>query len=703
VLQRGHPIKVWGFDAPAGERLAVMLGPTEDSPTVSVEVRANSGGDWAATLRTPPLAATGTSLRLSLRRVGASEPTEVLEDVVLGDVYLFSGQSNADLPEAYAFQFDPQAQAREERAADELGHSGLVRLMTIPARCGLSFGDTINAKELPSVPDCLPCPSPFGRQQPVNKCNAMGGASFGPFNYSYCGCDALRWTRATGPLVRGFSAVAWFTGRALASWEGLRGVPIGLVRSSWGATSIASWSSLDAVEQCPTGTPVHSFAPHFQSTLFANMIAPLLGLRYSAVVWVHGARNTGDDTPYMGARYYACALRALILDWRAKLGQAALPFLVAEMPVYCNSEDFATWHVWCTEKESRLKKPDEHLAEMRVAQLEAEKLAGVYVVSTMDQGSLAHGMGGTIHSVRKPDQGERLALTARAGVYGDKCAIWSGPSALKAWRPRPGWVGICFDVRGGGGLVLNTSMHCPTPVLPVYCTGAGFEVKVGETWMPPFSAMLSRSGVLLEVPAIGVATRVRYAWADWPVTVLTSSAGQPARTFDLPVQGEGSLECPSRRMPEACSSPISGATSATSTSVVAIVRPVTQANATKLDAAGHHSDPASGATAVVFTAAGTAVSTARQIDTEAESHTGLVTASLALNVVGLSVALACCLHRRTQLCTTCKASCHSADSERTVALMKRGDHELVKSCSSTEPPHGICRDYDTDEDLLHSW
>lgn len=698
VLQRGQPIKVWGFHAADGERLTVALGPSEDKPIVSAEAQAGAGGSWTVVLGQPPASATGVITRLSLRN--ASRSVQVLEDVVLGDVYLFSGQSNADLPEAYAFQDDPKAQAEEERAADELGRAGLVRLMTVPTRCGLTYDGTELAKELAEVPDCKPCPSPWGPQEPVNKCNALGGAKTGSFHYSYCGCDALQWTRATGPMLRGFSAVAWFTGRALSSWAGLRAVPIGLVRSSWGATSIAAWSSGEAVDQCPQhGMPVHSFAPHFKSSLWANMIAPLLGLRFSAVVWVHGARNVGDDTPYMGARYYSCALPALINDWRLKFEQAALPFLVVEMPVYCNSQDFATWHTWCTERQSRLSKPDEHLPEMRMAQLQAEKLPHVYVVSSVDQGSLFHAMGGTIHSPRKPELGERLALAARAGIHGDTCAVWSGPIALRAWRSRPGWVDLCFDARGGGGLVLNMSLHCPTPVLPVYCTGAGFEVKVGSVWMPPFSASLSGSQVSLEVPIVaGLVERVRYAWADWPVSVLKSLAGQPARTFDMVVQGEADSECPRPQASEACRFETvqvakAQVTTATATATTATSTATSRGSASAAPApsgqdAGAGATEHGGVTAVVFAAAGAAVSTVRQIDHKAKRYRGIVAASLLLNLVGVLAALVCCILRRPASHSERKASNPRAKiSYRAMELKKA--NEVPRPSADASPGSGF--------------
>ena len=172
--------------------------------------------------------------------------------MVLGDVYLFSGQSNVDLPVSYVHQFNPAAEDAEERLAAKIGRTGMVRFMIVPARCGVNFNNGYIAAELAHVGECMPCPTPFGidphKKGLTNNCNLLGGHAY---NYSYCNCDSLRWSRATGDNLRGFSALAWFTGRAIVESDVAKGVPLGLVRSSWGATNIAVWSGPEALAKCP--------------------------------------------------------------------------------------------------------------------------------------------------------------------------------------------------------------------------------------------------------------------------------------------------------------------------------------------------------------------------------------------------------------------------------------------------------------------
>jgi len=539
VLQRGRPIQVWGFGGKPGKALEVTLDPGEAGSVTWAEAMAGDDGSWRAVLNTQPASLTGKPLNLTLQERGGKAPGAVLTDIVLGDVYLFSGQSNVDLPVSYVHQFSPAAEDAEEQLADKIGRTGLVRFMIVPARCGVNFNNGYIAAELAHVGECLSCPTPFGtdphKKGRTNNCNLLGGTAY---NYSYCNCDSLRWSRATGDNLRGFSALAWFTGRAIVESDVAEGVPLGLVRSSWGATNIAVWSGPEALAKCPQeGEPPSSFAPYVRSALFAHMIMPLKGLALSAVVWFHGARNIGGPTPYMGGTYYSCALRAMIQDWRKKLALPSLPFLVVESPVYCNELDYRTWHTWCNDKTSKLFEPDVHLPEMRLAQNDAEKLPEVYVVSTMDQGSLQKAMGGAIHSIGKRNLGIRLAKAATRAVYKDDAAVWTGPRPRAIWRVGTDRLGICFDTGNGEHLVLNESARCPSVVLPVYCTGSTFEVKVNGTWGRPRAIHACGGAITLELAAEAApsATHVRYAWADWPVCSLYNTAKLPARLFNMPV------------------------------------------------------------------------------------------------------------------------------------------------------------------------
>lgn len=260
VLQRDRAIEVWGFGAsPSASTLSVHLGEDVSAP---VFWPVNSDGSWKAVL--PAIRGFGCNgTELVLKSGGI--PVQTLSDICIGDVYLFSGQSNIDVPEAYAHQSDPTAQAKEEAFAEA---NPDIRLMIVPNQvAGLDYTAAPASELAAGVPDSPLCPPPFGTDG----------------KYQYCQANVLRWARANGTVVRGFSATAWFTGTALRKAQDKdRRVPLGLVRSSWGGTKIRAWSSPEAIDVCRQQNPAPAGST---SMLFSNMILPLVGLEFSAVVW----------------------------------------------------------------------------------------------------------------------------------------------------------------------------------------------------------------------------------------------------------------------------------------------------------------------------------------------------------------------------------------------------------------------------------
>jgi len=520
VLQRGYPIEVWGLGATKDKELIVEFVDDSGGVMASAKTRPWFDGKWNLIIPTLPEEATGQSFTVTVKNAGSAGVDQSLHDVTLGDVYLFTGQSNVDLPESYALQFNETHQIYEEAFADEAGRRGLIRIMIVPNQVpGLQYG-ALPKEELANVPDCKLCPFPFKGH---------------PSSYHVCHCNALRWTRASAKAIRGFSALGWFSGAALArSVAALRSVPLGLVRSSWGGTKILRWSGPDAMAQCPQTSKPHGRG--LPSDLFSNMIYPLMRLRFSAIVWMHGASDTGKVDAYLGPNYYACALPAMILDWRVKFEQGNLPFVVVELPAYCNERDWATFHTFCDQPQSILSDREYHLPAMRIAQAAAEKLPQVYMVTTMDLGSM-HPMGGSIHSDRKEELGKRVALAAQAAVYNDSSVIWQAPRASRASMDGSHSIRVEFELREVERLMLNTSMQCPPQILGIYCTGAGFEVRCPSGWVPARSAALVGASVIITANTNATAIdRVRYAYADWPVCSLQSvESGLPARIFDLQI------------------------------------------------------------------------------------------------------------------------------------------------------------------------
>ena len=189
VLQRGKPIRISGNAAP-GESVLVGIGDN------SVFATADKNGEWAALL--PEMEAGGPYM-VSVTGATGGEPV-IFNDVLVGDVWLASGQSNMEMPVYSTGKFWCSKNGKEEAAkANNLN----IRLYNATSQKYVSPG----------------------KVQPEVK---------GP-----------GWQLATPENVERFSAAAYYFGRQLQKDIN---VPIGLVSASWGGTRIEPWISRDAYE-----------------------------------------------------------------------------------------------------------------------------------------------------------------------------------------------------------------------------------------------------------------------------------------------------------------------------------------------------------------------------------------------------------------------------------------------------------------------
>jgi sialate O-acetylesterase len=366
VLQRERPIPLWGHGT-AGETITVSFHGQKRQAVV------DSAGKWAVQLAAMPADAAGRELTV------AGLKTIILHDVVVGEVWLASGQSNMEWP------LSRSTGGKEEA--------------TKPAN------RLIRQLKIDRSPSDLPVDSV-----------KTGG-----------------WKVAAPDTVGEFSGVAYFFARALA--EKLQ-VPVGLINSSWGGTAIESWlpeavlrttkawphfneewtaalkvfpqklaeyPALDAAwrkadeEHYATGKPNLLPWPHppvgpgtayAPGGLFNGMIAPLAPYALRGALWYQGESNVGR------ASEYAELFPAMIGSWR-KIWGGDFQFLFVQLPNYADGDP--TGRKW---------------AQLREAQNTALKLPGVGVAITLDVGDAAN-----LHPPNKQPVGERLARAAESLAY----------------------------------------------------------------------------------------------------------------------------------------------------------------------------------------------------------------------------------------------------------------------------------------------
>ncbi|WAR08529.1 SIAE-like protein [Mya arenaria] len=206
--------------------------------------------------------------------VTSSESNVTINDVMFGDVWVCSGQSNMQFTLSMVNNFSSEI-ADAENYPD-------IRLMTVDQQWSATPKfDIEDIEENWTRP---------------NK-DAVGHSD---------------WTY--------FSAVCWLYGKYL--YQTLNR-PIGLIASTWGGTPIEAWSSNDAMRVCNTTSTNHnsvhaSIAPQDKPTQLWNaMIHPLLNMTIYGAIWYQGEANAGAPDSY------ACRFKAMIDDWRSKFEEAS--------------------------------------------------------------------------------------------------------------------------------------------------------------------------------------------------------------------------------------------------------------------------------------------------------------------------------------------------------------------------------------------
>ena len=254
VVQRDQPVRVWGESTP-GATVRVSLA---NQPAAT---RAGADGNWEVSL--PPVAA-GGPYTLTVAGDGS---TISLTNVLAGDVWLCSGQSN--------MQWPVKDVAPAEQAAALVGRPRL-RLCSV-------------AK--------APRPKPQSSAD-------------------------IQWRDCSPESARNFSAVACFFAGELLKDPALANVPLGLIDSSFGGTTCEGWIPQSALAAFPAKELHDSMFGIKPANLYNGMIAPLGHTTLKGVLWYQGESNSAHPETY------PALLATMVAEWRKQFGQATLPFLI---------------------------------------------------------------------------------------------------------------------------------------------------------------------------------------------------------------------------------------------------------------------------------------------------------------------------------------------------------------------------------------
>lgn len=274
VLQQQDSVPVWGWGEAGSTVCAVGSWAPQDTASAVVD----DAGRWSLKLKT---VAYGGPHTLQIFQAGLAAEGTTLSDVMLGEVWLCSGQSN--------MEWTPQNGIVDQSA--EIGSANYpdIRFFSLPKRGSQSLQDD---------------------------------------------CEA-EWECCSPDVMQRRSAVAYFFGRHLH--KNLE-MPIGLIVSAWGGSSAEVWqpeSSLPAMDDFPRVKQERKcpWWPVEPATLYNSMIHPLLPYRIAGAIWYQGEANQGYPAPYFDL------MKALITSWR-KGFQRDFPFYLVQIaPFNYNSKN----------------------------------------------------------------------------------------------------------------------------------------------------------------------------------------------------------------------------------------------------------------------------------------------------------------------------------------------------------------------------
>lgn len=337
------------------------------------------------------------------------------------------------------------------------------------------------------------------------------------------------WTVCTPEAAKSFSAVAYFFGREISAREK---VPIGLIDASWGGTPAESWVSMETLgtdanllpafnsyaaltattvdrdrmsaadkredaEAAAAGKPPikHPWQPdpasYLPAGLYNGMIAPFAPMTIRGFLWYQGETNSKTER----WPFYNALMTGLIRDWRQHFAQGDLPFFYVQISSY--------------------ESPQEHWGSLRDQQRRTLMNANTAMAVTLDVGQADN-----VHPPDKQTVGARLALAARNLVYGEKVA-YQGPMFRE----------VTNELDASGARVLRVWFEHAEGLSFHGQPVSGFEVAGEDHAFVPATARIDGETIVVSAPAIAAPRFVRFGFSSVVSNSLYNTAGLPASTF----------------------------------------------------------------------------------------------------------------------------------------------------------------------------
>lgn len=265
VLQRNSEVRIWGKSS---ERSVEVKGSWSEE---IIKVKTDKQGHWLAKISTPEA---GGPYDL---KVASGVRLTTIENVMIGDVWLCSGQSNMEMP-LRGFPSEPVANSNQEIMQSKNPN---IRLISVPRK-----STTIAQKDFEGS-----------------------------------------WREADISTSGSFSATAYYFAKLVNQ---VSGVPIGLLEVSYGGSNVEAWINADVLKaypeiEIPTNDDAIGDKNRTPTVLFNGMLNPVIGYSIKGAIWYQGESNA--ERPLA----YEVLFPEMVKLWRTLWGQGEFPFYFTQI------------------------------------------------------------------------------------------------------------------------------------------------------------------------------------------------------------------------------------------------------------------------------------------------------------------------------------------------------------------------------------
>jgi sialate O-acetylesterase len=440
VLQQKSSIKIWGLAKP---NKCVRI-KTSWSDTI-YKFNTKKDGNWSIQIQTPAASFTEHTIEFSEQKTITR-----LSHILIGEVWFCSGQSNMEM----TFKGYPNEPIRNaEQVIKEADPNLGIRMLRVKR---------------------------IGQEAPSN--TAEG-----------------KWMNSTTQNVPNFSATAYFF--ALNLRRKLN-VPIGIINSSWGGSSVEGWMSRELVEKY-TDLDLKEEVPDNENwrkpcIMYNGMLYPFRDFVIRGFVWYQGEANVGRPATYSDK------LADMVQLWRNDWKRSDLPFYIVEIAPYEYSDPMGA-------------------AKLREAQFNAaQHIPDCHIISTNDLVDETERT--NIHPGRKQEVGDRLASLALVKTYKDT-SICTEYATFQYKGRFENFILLTFQ-KTAGKLTLDFSNETDKPAV------LGFEIAGRDrVFYPARAYILDDRHIRVDSPLVPDPFAVRYAFKAYSIGNVRNGCGLPLFPF----------------------------------------------------------------------------------------------------------------------------------------------------------------------------